>query len=92
MRPAQAMAGSSRRAQSSSFATSAGMTNERIAFVRATGLTKIHDGGGDATEDITVHEVPCAEAPAWLARKMAEGLARRANPSLAVPLLVPFVD
>ncbi len=53
--------------------TSAGMSTERIAFVRATGLTRIHAGGGDATEDITVHEVPRSEAPFWLAQKMAEG-------------------
>ena len=53
--------------------TSAGLTNERIAFVRATGLTKTGEGGGDDTEDIVVHAVPRAEAPAWLAAKMAEG-------------------
>jgi ADP-ribose pyrophosphatase len=49
------------------------MSNERIAFMRATQLTKIHDGGGDASEDITVHEVPRIDAPRWLAAKMAEG-------------------
>ena len=53
--------------------TSSGMSTERIAFVRATDLTKIHAGGGDATEDITVHEVPRGDAPRWLAQKMAEG-------------------
>jgi len=53
--------------------TSAGLSSERIAFVRATGLTKIHGGGGDAGEDITVHEVPRLDAPRWLAAKMAEG-------------------
>jgi ADP-ribose pyrophosphatase len=53
--------------------TSAGMSNERVAFVRATGLTRIHAGGGDETEDIVVHEVHLDDAPAWLAAKMAEG-------------------
>jgi ADP-ribose pyrophosphatase len=53
--------------------TSSGMSSERVAFVRATGLTKVHDGGGDETEQITVHEVPVDEAPAWLAAKAAEG-------------------
>jgi len=53
--------------------TSAGLTSERIAFVRATGLRKTGDGGGDASEDIVVHAVPRAEAPAWLVAKMAEG-------------------
>jgi ADP-ribose pyrophosphatase len=53
--------------------TSSGMSNERVAFVRATGLTRVHAGGGDETEDIIVHEVPVDEAPAWLCAKMAEG-------------------
>lgn len=53
--------------------TSSGMSNERVAFVRATGLTRVHAGGGDETEDIIVHEVPLDEAPAWLCAKMAEG-------------------
>ena len=53
--------------------TSAGMSNELIAFVRARGLTRVHAGGGDDSEDITVHEVPLDDAPRWLAAKMAEG-------------------
>ena len=53
--------------------TSSGMSSERVAFVRATGLTKVHDGGGDESEQITVHEVPIDEAPAWLAARAAEG-------------------
>ncbi|HEY0309726.1 MAG TPA: NUDIX hydrolase [Luteimonas sp.] len=53
--------------------TSSGMSNERIAFVRATGLRRVGPGGGDSTEDIIVHEVPRADAPAWLMRKRSEG-------------------
>ena len=53
--------------------TSSGLSNEQIAFVRATGLTRIHAGGGDETENITVHEVPVADAAKWLKRKKAEG-------------------
>jgi ADP-ribose pyrophosphatase len=53
--------------------TSSGMTSEKIAFVRATGLRKVGDGGGDGSEDITVHEVPRAQAAAWLTQKLAEG-------------------
>ena len=53
--------------------TSSGMSNELIAFVRARGLTRVHAGGGDETENITVHEVPVADAPRWLAAKMAAG-------------------
>lgn len=53
--------------------TSSGMASEKIAFVRATGLTRIGDGGGDGDEDITVHEIPRTQAAAWLVQKMAEG-------------------
>jgi len=53
--------------------TSSGMSNEKVAFVRATGLTKVGAGGGDGDEDITVHEIPRARAAAWLVEKMAEG-------------------
>ena len=53
--------------------TSSGMSNERIAFVRALDLVRVGDGGGVDSEDITVHHVPRAEAPAWLMRKHAEG-------------------
>lgn len=53
--------------------TSSGMSNERVAFVRARGLVRVHAGGGDDSEHILVHEVAIALAPAWLAAKMAEG-------------------
>lgn len=53
--------------------TSAGMSSERIAFVRARELTKVGKGGGIDSEDITVHEVPRAQAPAWLMQKQSEG-------------------
>ena len=53
--------------------TSSGMSNERIAFVRALDLERVGPGGGDDSERITVHEIPRAEAPAWLVRKRDEG-------------------
>lgn len=53
--------------------TSSGMSSERIAFVRATGLRKVGEGGGVDDEQIVVHRVPRAEAPAWLMRRHAEG-------------------
>ena len=53
--------------------TSSGMSNERIAFVRARDLVKVGAGGGVGDEGITVHAVPRAEAPRWLMRKHAEG-------------------
>ena len=49
--------------------------NERVAFVRATGLSRVHAGGGDDSEEIVVHEIAVADAPRWLAQKMAEGFA-----------------
>lgn len=53
--------------------TSSGMSNERIAFVRARELVRVGEGGGVDDEDIIVHAVPRNEAPAWLMRKRAEG-------------------
>jgi ADP-ribose pyrophosphatase len=53
--------------------TSSGMASEKIAFVRATGLTRVGAGGGDGDENIIVHEIPRKQAAAWLVRKMAEG-------------------
>ena len=53
--------------------TSSGMSNERIAFVRARELVRVGEGGGVDDENIIVHAVPRAQAPAWLMRKRAEG-------------------
>ena len=53
--------------------TSAGMSNERIAFVRASDLVKVGDGGGVDNEDITVHAVRRREVPSWLMQKQSEG-------------------
>lgn len=53
--------------------TSSGASSEKVAFVRATGLHRIGAGGGDATEDIVVHEIPRRHAATWLVEKMREG-------------------
>ena len=53
--------------------SSSGMSNEMIAFVRAHGLRKVGEGGGDESEAITVHEVPRPQAAAWLNQKMLDG-------------------
>ena len=52
-----------------------GLSNELVSFFRATGLERIGPGGGDTTEDITVHVVPLREVPAFLASKLAAGVA-----------------
>ncbi len=59
--------------------SSSGMSNEMVAFARASDLVKVHDGGGDDSEDIIVHEVPVDAAPQWLASKMREGYAMDAK-------------
>jgi ADP-ribose pyrophosphatase len=53
--------------------SSAGMSTELMAFVRARELVREHAGGGDESEDILVHEIAIADAPRWLAQKLAEG-------------------
>jgi ADP-ribose pyrophosphatase len=52
---------------------SAGLSTEMITFFRASGLTKVAAGGGEASEKITVHEVPLYELTGWIARKRQEG-------------------
>ena len=52
---------------------SAGLSSEIITFVRAEGLRRVGDGGGDENEDITVHEVPLDEVPAWLSAQERRG-------------------
>lgn len=51
-----------------------GVSSEIVDFFLATKLRRVHDGGGVAGEDIVVHEVPLAEAEAWLAARTAEGV------------------
>jgi len=55
------------------FASSPGMVSETFTLVRATGLMKVGDGGGDGNEQIIVHRVPLAEVPAFIEAKRAEG-------------------
>ncbi|MEO1858199.1 MAG: NUDIX hydrolase [Rubritalea sp.] len=54
--------------------TSAGMTPEITHMFAATGLSKIHDGGGVDGEDISVHVIPLSELDRFLATKQADGL------------------
>lgn len=55
--------------------SSAGMSTELMTFVRAFGLTRVGDGGGDASEQIIVHRVPRARCAEFLAQAMADGYA-----------------
>jgi ADP-ribose pyrophosphatase len=54
-------------------ASSAGLTSETIAIFRARNLKKTGAGGGDSNEDITVHEIPLAQAAEWIAQQRADG-------------------
>jgi ADP-ribose pyrophosphatase len=53
---------------------SSGTTSEIVTFFRASAYLALVPGGGRAKEDITVHEVPLAEAYEWLADKNHSGL------------------
>jgi ADP-ribose pyrophosphatase len=52
-----------------------GVSDEMVTFFQARDLTRVGAGGGDATEAITVHEVPLGELRAFLAARAADGLA-----------------
>ena len=52
---------------------SPGMLSESFTLVRALGLRKIGEGGGDENEDIRVHLVVRAEIPSFIEQKRAEG-------------------
>ena len=57
------------------FYSSPGMTSESFTIVRATGLTRVGEGGGAGDEDITVHLVPVAEVASYVQRARDAGLA-----------------
>jgi len=57
------------------FFSSPGMVAEGFTLVRAHGLRRIGEGGGNEHEDIEVHQVPRNEIAAFVARKRAEGCA-----------------
>lgn len=53
--------------------SSAGMSTEFIHFVCALDLRRVGPGGGDDSEDISVHEVPLDGIDAWLKQRAANG-------------------
>jgi ADP-ribose pyrophosphatase len=57
------------------FYSSPGMVSESFTLLRAHGLTKVGDGGGTDSEDITVHRVPLAKIGEAIAAWRAEGYA-----------------
>ena len=55
------------------FYASPGMLSESFTLVRAHGLRRIGEGGGDEHEDINVHLVARADIPNFVEQKRAEG-------------------
>ncbi len=45
---------------------SPGLCTEVVTFFRARGLKRVGDGGGDESEDITVHLIPLDRTSRWL--------------------------
>jgi ADP-ribose pyrophosphatase len=55
------------------FYASPGMVSESFTLVRAHGVRRIGEGGGDENEDIRVHLLARADIPSFLEQKRAEG-------------------
>ena len=55
------------------FYSSPGILAEGFTLVRAHGVRKIGEGGGDENEDIIVHLVPRSDIPNFIEQKRAEG-------------------
>ncbi|MFH0907746.1 MAG: NUDIX hydrolase [bacterium] len=49
------------------------MSRDYYTFFHAKGLKRVHDGGGDATEKIKVHEIPLGDVHQWLYKKSTDG-------------------
>lgn len=54
--------------------SSPGMVSESFTLVRASGLTKVGEGGGTDGEDITVHRVALNALQGFLDEKRSEGM------------------
>ena len=57
------------------FHASPGMVSESFTLVRAHGVRKVGEGGGDDNEDIKVHLVARPDIPAFVRQKRSEGFA-----------------
>uniref|UniRef100_UPI00286A72AA NUDIX hydrolase n=1 Tax=Sphingomonas sp. TaxID=28214 RepID=UPI00286A72AA len=57
------------------FHSSPGMLSESFTLVRAHGLAKVGEGGGVASEEITVHRVARANVASFMAERRAAGVA-----------------
>jgi len=57
------------------FHTSPGMVAESFTLVRAHGVRRVGDGGGNEHEEIEVHLVPRPEIPQFIAARRRDGVA-----------------
>ena len=57
------------------FFSSPGMVSESFTLVRASGLTKVSEGGGVDGENITVHRIALVQLSGFISDKRAEGCA-----------------
>lgn len=51
-----------------------GVSDETVSFFQAGALARVGAGGGDDTEEITVHEVPLADVNGFLTARQRAGL------------------
>jgi nicotinamidase/pyrazinamidase len=70
--------------------SSAGLTDEMVSFVIATGLTRVSAGGGVSGERIKVHHVPLAQADEWILEKARQGYLVDARLFTGLHLLMRF--
>jgi ADP-ribose pyrophosphatase len=52
---------------------SSGMSNEIISLFLAEGLRQQHAGGGDDSEELTIHTIPLPEVHTWLEAQRRQG-------------------
>ena len=55
-----------------------------VAIYFATGLEQVHQGGGDDSEDITVHAIELDQVPDWLNQQQQSG--KQLDPKLYAAL------
>lgn len=67
-----------------------GVTDEIISFFQAHRVKRVGPGGGDDSEDITVHRVPLADLRRFLAAKQAEG--RAIDPKIYAGLFLAGIE
>ena len=56
------------------YSSSPGTLSETFSLLKASGLTRVGEGGGTEHEDIVVHKVPIARLAAFVAERRAAGV------------------